>query len=232
MAQQVKILYRNILENSTVGFTSENALFPIYRLYDRDIGKLFKGDSTTNPFLITLNQGSTIYAADRLIIAAGHNLSGHALKIQYSTDNFGYDIHDAVSWTQPDSLLIDKSFTSQTKQYWRLNIANPSAAPELAEMFLGPSYTFVANPIFGAREARKRNEYNDQTNSGLDFDVELGDPKEFRAYELKDMGSAQKAEFRALETLCGGVKAFWMEDHLGTVLFGKKINEEDFGYDG
>jgi hypothetical protein len=232
MAQQIKILYRNILELAIVEPTDEDVSFPGYRLYDRDIGKLFKGDSTTNPFLITLDQDVTVYAADRLIIPPGHNLDGLSLKIQYSTDNFGSDIHDAVSWVQSGSGLIDKSFATQTKQYWRLNIAAPAQAPELPEMFLGPSYTFVVNPLFGAREGRKRNELNDETRSGLDFDVQFGDLKEYRAYEFKDMGPAQKTEFKALETLCGGIKPFWIEDHLGIVIYGKKINEEDFGYDG
>jgi hypothetical protein len=169
---------------------------------------------------------------DRLIIPAGHNLNGLTVKLQYSTDNFSGDINDAASWAQSGSALIDKEFTSQTKQYWRLNIAAPAAAPELAEMFLGPSYTFAANPVIGAREGRKRNEHNEETRSGLDFGAQLGDPREFRAYELQDMATAQKTELRALETLCGGFKPFWVEDHLGNVLFMKKINEEDFGYDG
>lgn len=233
MAQQVKIIYRNILENSIVEVTTEDASFPAYRLFDRDIGKLFKGTDFSSPFTILLDQGAVIsYEVNRLIIPFGHNLNGLACSLRYSTDNFGSDDHEAVGWTQGNALLIDKTFTAQTKQYWKLNITAPATIVEMPEMFLGKSYTFIVNPLFGAREARKRNELNDQTRSGLDFDVQFGDLREYRAYEMKDIESAQKAEFKALETLCGGVKPFWLEDHLGNLIYGKKISEEDFGYDG
>jgi peptidoglycan/xylan/chitin deacetylase (PgdA/CDA1 family) len=172
------------------------------------------------------------YQIDRLIIPVGHNLTSLSLKFQYSSDNFVSDIHDSLSWFQSGVALIDMPLTALTKNYWRLNIASPASAPELPEMFVGKTYTFLTNPLFGARQGRRRNEYNDESLSGLDFGVQFGDPRRFRAYELKDMGTSQKAEFEAFETLCGGIKPFWVEDHLGNVMFMKKINEEDFGYDG
>ncbi len=108
MTQPVKILYRNILENSTVVVTSENASFPKYRLYDRDIGKLFKGASTPAEFYITLDQGASLsYPVDRLIIPAGHNFNGRGLRIQYSNDNFAGDVHTVREWTQDGNGLIN-----------------------------------------------------------------------------------------------------------------------------
>lgn len=232
MSQQIKILYRNILENSTVAVTSENSSFPAWRLYDRAIDNLFKGNSTPANFYITADQGVTIqYDVDRLLIPPGHNLDGLTIKVQYSTDNFAADINDAVSWVQSGSGLIDKSFTSQNKRYWRLNIASPASAPELAEMFLGKTYTFAVNPLYGARQGRKRNIFSDETRSGYDRDVKFGELRKFRAYEFKNSEDADQAELEAVETHCEGVKPVWLEDHKGNVFFAKMTNEEDFGLD-
>ncbi len=45
MTQLIEVMYRNILENSTVTSTDENTSFPLYRTYDRDIAKRFKFNS-------------------------------------------------------------------------------------------------------------------------------------------------------------------------------------------
>ncbi len=229
---QVEILYRNILENSTLTVTTESASFPKYRLADRDIGKLFKGTAFASPFAIKADQGATtIYEVDRLIIPVGHNLSGLACSLRYSTDNFSADDHEAVGWTQGDALLIDKSFTAATKRYWKLNVTAPATIVEMPELFLGKNYIFAANPLWGAREIRRRNVVADTTRAGYDRDVKFGESKRARAYELKDILAAQKAELEALEALCEGVKGFYLDDHTGTVIFGKLLSELDFGYD-
>jgi hypothetical protein len=232
MSDQVKIVYRNILENSSVAVTTEDASFPKYRLCDRDIGKLFKGNAFASPFSIVIDQGADLsYEVDRLLIPVGHNFDGLACSLRYSTDNFVTDDHEAAGWTQADALLIDKSFTAQTKRYWKLNITAPATIVELPEMFLGKSYTLQANPLYGARQGRKRNIFSDQSSSGYDRDVKLGELRRVRIYEFKDTEGTDQAEFEALETLCEGIKPFWLEDHLGDVIFVKLVNEEDFGYD-
>ena len=72
MTQLIKVCYRNILENSTITVSSENASFPKYRLYDRDITKLFKFNAADDPSLITLDQGAvTSHPVSRLFIPVG-----------------------------------------------------------------------------------------------------------------------------------------------------------------
>ena len=310
MAEQVKICYKNILETSTVTVTTENTSFPKYRLYDRDISKLFKGTGFASPFAILLGQGAVIsYEVDRLIIPARHNLNGLACSLRYSTDNFSADDHEAVGWTQGDALLINKPFTAQTKQYWKLNIptgpslnglAGSCAAgtlidqgginwttagviigsivtrvvdgkygivtsittsgggpddliifaggtspvfnlfdaytvttgltPELTEIFLGKTYTFQANPLIGSREGWKRNLSSEETESGLDRDVKLGESRRYRDYELSNIESAQKADFESWEAECQGVKPFWVIDHYGVAIYMKMLNELEFTY--
>ena len=72
----IYLLYRNILENSTVTTTNENSDYPKWRLHDRDIGKLFKGTSTANHTIKADQGASPQYDVDTLIIPAGHNLIG------------------------------------------------------------------------------------------------------------------------------------------------------------
>jgi len=230
MTQQVEVCYRNILETGTVAVTSENASFPAYRLYDRDIGKLFKGNSTPANFYITIDQGAvTSYEIDRLLIPAGHNLTGLAIKVQYSTDNFSGDTNDAASWTQSGSGLIDKSFTAQTKRYWRLNIAAPGSAPELAEMFLTKQYTFQRNPNYGLREKPyQKNIVRNETKSGRVRKIKNGEPRRSRAYALTRITAAQRADLESWESVLDSIKNFYIEDVNGTLFFAELIDDLEF----
>lgn len=230
MSNQLKIIYRNILENSTVTVTTENASFPKYRLYDRSIAKLFKGTGFASPFDIRADQGAvTSYPVDRLIIPVGHNLNGLSCGLYYSANDVDYTTVE--EWTQPNALLISKTFAAQTKRYWIFHAQAPATIVELPEMSLGKSYTFAVNPVWGSRQGRKRNILSDETRSGYDRDVKFGELRRVRTYDLKDMENAQEAELEALETLCEGVKPFWVEDHNSSVIFMKALTEEDFGYD-
>lgn len=230
MTQQVEVCYRNILETGTLAVTTENTSFPKYRLYDRDIGKLFKGASTPANFYITVDQGAvTSYEVDRLLIPAGHNLNGLTIKLQYSTDNFSGDINDALSWTQGNALLIDKSFTAQTKRYWRLNIASPGSAPELAEMFLTKAYMFQRNPNYGLREKPyKKNIVREETASGRVRRVKNGEPRKARNYNLTRITAAQRTDLESWESLLDGTKFFYIEDVNGTLFFAELMDDLEF----
>jgi hypothetical protein len=215
-----------------VTVTTEDASFPKYRLYDRDIGKLSKGTAFANPFQIVIDQGPVIsYPVSRIIIPVGHNFNGLACSVYYSTDNFVVDSHVAASWSQADALLIDKSFTVMTKRYWAFWIAAPATIVELSEVFLGQAYTFAVNPVYGARQGRKRNVQSDESTAGYSRSVKRGELRRVRTYEMQNMEQAQETEFEAWETLCEGIKPFYIEDHLGNVIFMEKLDEEDYGYD-
>jgi hypothetical protein len=230
MTQFIKLHYRNILESSTVTVTTENSSFPKYRLYDRDIGKLFKGNSTPANFYITFDQGAVIsYEVDRLLIPAGHNLDGLLLKLQYSTDNFATDVHDAASWTQSGSGLIDKAFTAQTKQYWRLNIEWPSYAPELAEIFLTKSYVFERNPNYGCIESSRDNVSRQESQSGMVYKAEFGEIKKYRKYSLTRISSAQKTNLESAGLHLGiTLKPFYLEDLQGSLFFAELLKPFEF----
>jgi hypothetical protein len=218
--QLIKIMYRNILETGTITVTTENASFPKYRLYDRDIGLLFKGTAYASPFAIKVDQGaSNIYEVDRLIIPVGHNLNSLACSLRYSTDNFGSDDHEAIGWTQGNALLIDKTFTEQTKQYWKLNITAPATIIELPELYLTKVYTFARNPSWGFGYGDKRNVIREESLDGHVQKTKWGDPKIHQRYDLTRITDAQKTALKAWDDHCEGSKAFYIEDIIGALGF-------------
>jgi hypothetical protein len=54
--------------------------------------------------------------------------------------------YTTVKTITPDSSEIYETFDEQTKQYWKLTIASPSAIPTFAELYLTKSYTWERNP--------------------------------------------------------------------------------------
>jgi len=108
----VIIYYGNLLESSTVSVSNENTSFPKYRLYDRDIGKLFKGGTNPTNFIILIDQVTNMYGVSGLIIPAGHNLNSRVMRLQYSINPFpittvtlgsggsGYTLNDVLTIVQ------------------------------------------------------------------------------------------------------------------------------------
>lgn len=228
---QIKINYRNILESSTVTTTTANASFPAYRLYDRDIGKLFKGTAFASPFVIKAVQAAApIYDVDRLIIPVGHNLNGLACSLRYSTDDFSADDHEAVGWTQGNALLIDKSFTLANKRYWKLNVTAPATIVEMPEFFLGSTLSFTQNPTFGSVVGKKRNFLRDETQSGRVRSIKLGEVRREIVWDLNVIASAQKTDFESwLEGIVAG-QFFYVTDEAGNVFFAELLNDLEFIY--
>lgn len=229
MAQFI-LTYRNILETGTVTSTDESTSFPLYRTYDRDIGKLFKFNSHGANLWIKVNQTPTIYAVDRLIIPAGHTLNGLNCKLQYSTTGaYGGEEVNALSWAQADALIINKTFSTQTKQYWRFLItSDPAAAPELPELYLTSSYSLVQNPSPGASEGYQNNVLREEALSGRVRRVKFGEPRKIRNYHLPYLTTADKNEWETWETIWQGVKFFYIIDPDSTLIYVEMLNDPTF----
>lgn len=226
----VIIAYRNILETGTVTVTTENSSYPAYRLYDRDIGLLFKGTAFANPFAIKVDQGAVIsYEVDRLIIPPSHNLNGLACSLRYSNDDFAADDHEAVGWTQGDALVINKSFAAATKQYWKLNVIATATIVEMPEMYLTKAYTFEENVAYaGLVEATKKNVQREESLSGLVQRTKFGEAKRGRSYQLNYIGDAQKANLKVWDSHYDGIKYFYVVDHAGSLIFMELLNDLEF----
>ncbi len=218
----LKAAYKNLLEWSTVTLSvgTEDASYPLYRIYDRDIGKLFKTTAVAAAS-IKANQGAAGVSISDLFIPAGHGLSGATLQVKHSPDNITYTDVGIGSWAQGDTALIHKSWTPIVKQYWLLEVTAPTQIPALAELVLTAIYTWERNPSRPA--GPQDNEFNVEnvvTGSGRDRFFVRGSSKRQRVYSGR-CGEAQKTNLLALNDAWAGSKPFWLCDLDGTWLFGK-----------
>ncbi|GAB4389054.1 MAG: hypothetical protein Kow0025_12070 [Thermodesulfovibrionales bacterium] len=88
----VKTCFKNILETSTVSLAAgtEDANYPLYRLYDRNIGRPFR-PAAAGTLEIKVDQGaSNILRVDRVLLPAGHDLGGGSLAVRRSDDDISY----------------------------------------------------------------------------------------------------------------------------------------------
>lgn len=215
-------VYKNILETGTVTLTAgtAHASFPLVRLYDRGIGRLFKITAAVT-LEVRVDQGASgNIAIDRMIIPAGHNLDGMTCDIQHSPDGSVWT--DAVTqWVQSGSGLLDKVWSSLTKRYWRFKITTPASAPQFHELFFGPTFSFAYDPEFGWVDDVDWNVENRVTSGGQDRFCKYGDEKEVREYILDLLDNTEKANIKALRDACAGTKPLWIYDMTGQWLYMK-----------
>lgn len=219
---KIKCCALNILETSTVGLSAgaAHADYPLYRLYDRNIGRTFKTASAETTEIKIDQGGAAPLPVDRLIIPAGHNLDGMALELKCSDDDSNYS--SAVPPWAGTSGLIDKSWSALTKRYWKFIIASPEAAPELSELFLSRTYDWEKSPSLPAGPLDPAfNVRHDVTAGGQDRFMIHGEPKRRRLYKVPDCGETQKANILALNDAWSGACPFYLCDHEGIWIFGR-----------
>ena len=209
----VKLNYRNILDTaSTIFVTSEDPLYPKTRLYDRDIGLLYKATSNPNPFYFLISQPASFYAVDTLIVPAGHNFDTLTMSIHYSDDNWATHDWTALSWTQSGNGQIVKTFASLNYQYFGLAIASPSAYPQMTELYLGPTYTFERSYLVGSKVGKKKNVIHE--------DWQKTKWREMQQYYSLNLivDSTQKTNLQLWDSVTEGVKNFYFTDADGTTV--------------
>jgi hypothetical protein len=217
----IKAAYINILENSavTLAAAAEDGSFPLTRLYDRDVGRMFKTTAAVTT-VVHIDQGATgNLAVDQMFIPSGHNLSGMTLDIEYSDDDIAYT--PATAQFVAAAGLIDKSWADETHRYWKFTITAPGIIPQFAELFLTNTYSFERNPEkpWGPRDEVKNVE-NATTAGGQDRFLVHGEPKRRRAYTLPNVGETQKDNLITLDDAWAGSNPFWLEDHEGVWIYG------------
>ena len=230
----VKCCYINILETGTVSLSAgtEDSDYPLYRVYDRDIGRLFKITAAVT-MEIKIDQGASgNLAIDRLLIPAGHNLDGMTLDIKYSDNDSAY--YTAVSqWVQSGNSLIEKNWSSITHRYWKFIITSPGSIPEIPELFLTQTYEFEQNPrVPWGPFDDEFNVQNEVTAGGQDRFLIHGDAKKQRNYYIYKGDETQKTNIITLNNAWAGAKPFWLCDHDAVWIYGKLrkpigIKEED-----
>jgi hypothetical protein len=215
----IKTAHINILDSSTVTLTaaSEDMDYPLYRLWDRDIGRLFRttvGESTE----VSIDQGLAPQEVDMLIIPASHELSGMTLDIMHSDDDITYSPATA-QWIAASGQEV-KTFTPATKRYWRFIITTPATVPALAELILTSSASWTAPP------QRPTGALDDALNvrimssaDGHDRFLYQGEPRRRREYHIPRCSLAQATSVR--ELYVARTQTFWMLDHEGNWIYGR-----------
>ncbi len=216
--------HKNILENSTVTLSSgtAEAMFPLSRLWDRNIGRVFKPTSAET-IEVLIDQGGTdpLLSVDTLFIPQGHNLDGMTLNIMHSDDDISYT-PAVAQWTQSGSVLIAKSWSAVSARYWKFIITSPASVPEISELFLTARYEWPQNPARPAgRLDRIFNVAQHSTTSGQDRFLVHGPPRKMRSYTLPSIGEAQKDALVSLNETWAGFSPFWLRDHEGTWIYGR-----------
>ncbi|MCK4785456.1 MAG: hypothetical protein KAV87_17015 [Desulfobacteraceae bacterium] len=215
--------YINIAETGTVSLTvgAENASFPLYRVYDRDIGLLFKASAAAT-LEIFIDQGaSSILATSILFIPSGHGLNGMTIDIQHSDDDIVYT-NAVPQFVQGDALDIIKEWAQISKRYWKFIVTAPVSVPSLSELYISDKYTFERAPTRPSGMLDEVfNVENSSTSGGHDRFLEFGDPKKIRSYSFPNISEAQKDNLLLLNAEWAGGKPFIIKDHTGQWIFGK-----------
>ena len=123
----VQVGYNNLLEAaaSTVTASSEAAGFEVENCYDWMTWDWWKVSAPETFPVVSVDLGSALEVDYVAIYSHDLGTLGAEYRVQYSIDNFAADINDAFTWVAPsDDRPIFKTFTSQTKRYWRVMIRN------------------------------------------------------------------------------------------------------------
>ncbi len=219
----INLLYRNILENSTVTTTNENADFPNWRLYDRDIGKLFKGTGTANHTIKADQGAATQYDVDTLIIPAGHNLtSGAQLDWEYSAnDSAWFDM--VTAFAGASGQIVKEVSGEQNKRYWRLVLTSLAALPQMPELWMGLRVELQDVVSWGYSQGLRGNVQRRESISGRPLLLEQGAEREYRNYSCKIQDSSVRDDLEAFFSHSRG-KPFWLKDLNGEWHFMSLVN--------
>jgi hypothetical protein len=225
----LKTAHINILETSNVTLTAgtEDSAYPLYRLYDRNIGRVFR-PTAAETIEITIDKGaSKIEPVDRLLIPAGHTLDGMTLDIMHSDDDVTYT-PAAAQWVQSGDGVIEKSWTAVAKRYWKFIVTSPASVPELAELFLTSGYAWPRDPARPAGPLDyELNMISGRTSGGQDRFQSMGPERRRRSYHVPCAPEAQAQALLVLQAGFGARGPFWMYDHAGQWMFGKLEGQLD-----
>jgi hypothetical protein len=209
----IKTAHINILETSTVTLPAgtEDTDFPLYRLYDRHVGRLFKTTSAVTTE-IKVDQGATgTRSVDTLIVPQAHNLDGMTLDVKHSDDDQTYT--PAVAQWTADEGLIEKSWAAVAARYWKFIITAPGSIPEIPELFLTETYDWAKDP------ARPTGPLSDQGNveraetfGGKARFLVKGSARKRRGYSVRRCKEAQKNQMASLQATMDAGKPFWLYD--------------------
>ena len=193
---------------------SADADWPQYRLIDDHPGNLFRFDASGSGRYLDLDRGAAgLEAIDRLLISAGHNLSGETLEVLSSTSGAFAGEETSLGSVVATSALVDKDLTSSTDRYWRMTISG-TGQWELPDWWLTRNRTPSRGPDPQYRDREKEpNERTSTTPAGHDFVLQKGSPRrvfEYRWHRVTDTDLDIFDDLR--DAIGGGASApFWID---------------------
>lgn len=122
-----------------------------------------------------------------------------------------------------DQLVIP--IASQTARYWKATIYNPTIIPALAELWIGPTVTWLTNYTFPSGDLDDKPNVDRQVASaGKPRYWVKGQTLRQRNYDLLNVSPAQMAEIDTLQAAWDGHNPFWFCDEDGIWIFGELIS--------
>ncbi len=141
------ILYDDRLADGTPTATTTASGYDVKNLTDWRPYTYWKAGSNAIQY-ITVDCGAA-KAADSLAIY-GHDLFTQVaqVSVECSSDNFATDITQALAPFSPsNNKAVFKTFTSQSKRYWRLKVANLTAAAYIGILTIGSRLEMEKPPL-------------------------------------------------------------------------------------
>lgn len=220
----ISTAHLNLFEigTTTLSAGTETTGYPVYRVHDRDQGRLFVA-TTAETTIVHVDQGAAgAQAVDRLIISSGHNLAGVTLDIEWSDDDAAWTAA-TTQWTGAAG-DINKSWTAITHRYWKFTATSPAAAVQIGEIFLTETTTWARNPSRpgGPQELLHNVTVAITAEGRVRFEVN-GPSLRQRNYTLQNISSTQRTQYEALWTAYAGSKPFWLYDHEANWIFGRFV---------
>jgi hypothetical protein len=170
-------------------------------------------------------------AIDTLVIPAGHNLSGCTMAFQYS-DNDSDWFNAVTGWSQSDNeIIVKQASASSTHRYWRVTIADATAASYCAEVFITLLYTFPdmlmpQNPT----RLKDRHALRITSYSGIPHYIKQGDSKIGWSGSIMLKTSTQITNFESFLAAWDGYKAFFITDSASEQYLAELIEEPERSY--
>lgn len=215
-----KFCHVNALETANVSIAEGGAdmNFPAYRLYDRNIERVFK-PSGQGKTVLKIDRMAETSSVDRLIVI-GPKIEGVYFHLAASDDDSIYEHIGGDVGSSGGAL--DLPFSSIAKRYFRLEIDASGFVPELSEVFLTATHEWAKNPL---QPVEKMERAQPKSVEIADEIIVEGRPRRRRVYKVGKVFADERDELLALYATHSDGKAFFFFDLDGELMYGRLKSE-------
>jgi len=227
---------------SGIALTNSEALatgYPLTNLQDQYKNTIAKSNTTAQDQFWNINLGAT-YACDSLLVL-NHNFTtvgATTIPFEYADDS-GYSTNLVTAdsdITSADASPSYSTFDSATKQYWRIKFAKGSAltaAPQMAQVFLGTKFTHAYGYSIGNTEETGYSVISQQSWDGTDSSyLQYSTKRKFwGSVRFQIITSSYKTNFDTwFESVKGNYRPFMASFDSGTTWYYLRVAENRIQY--